>query len=379
MDNGLTLRETTPEDLALLRAWIETNAGPQGATGLARHLARPRYRPDFTLLAERHGALVGYALLAHERLGLGVATLEVGRLAEVVAPDDALLGALLGEALRVLSEQGLPFVTLRGPAARFEPFGCAPVRYRARLDPAAAPDASRLRPAGPDDQETLDALYTACYAGLPLHQARAAPDWRVWLDGPLRVLLLDDRHGRVAAYAALNETALVVEAAAADAGAARTLLAALANAGAGTLALPPQHRVAQAALLLGGEVRVAAAPTDGPAELAGVVDLAGALSALAPEIARRIAGSHYAGWHGSLAIETTAERIALALTPGRVAVIEGGRSADIRLRRVTLPALAQLCLGYRPAADLRATGGLTCDDADLGLIDIVFPMLMPFE
>ncbi len=379
MDDGLTLREATPEDLASLRAWIETSAGPQGAAGLARHLSRPRHQPGFTLLAERHGTPLGYALLAHERLGLGAATLEVGRLAELVAPDEALEEALLGEALRALSEQGLPFVTLRGPAARFEPFGCAPVRHRARADLVAAQDAPALRPAGPDDQETIAALYAACYADLPLRQVRAAPDWRAWLGGPQRALVLDDRRGRTAAYASLDDAGLVSEAAAADAGAARTLLAALARAGGQTLALPPQHRVAQAALLVGSAVRVTAAPAGGPAELAGVVDLAGALAALTPEIARRLAGSRYASWRGSLAIETDAERIALALAPGRASMVQEGGPADIRLRRVTLPALAQLCLGYRPAADLRATGGLVCDDADLGLIDVVFPALMPFE
>jgi len=57
-------------------------------------------------------------------------------------------------------------------------------------------------------------------------------------------------------------------------------------------------------------------------------------------------------------------------------VIDGARPADVRLRNVTLPALAQLCLGYRPAADLRATGGLACDDSALGLIDALFPAVM---
>ncbi|GAB4210260.1 MAG: hypothetical protein OHK0022_42990 [Roseiflexaceae bacterium] len=378
MDDGLTLREAAPEDLVLLRAWTESSAGPQAAAELARHLARPRYRPGFTLLAERAGRVAGFALLAHERLGLGQATLEIGRLAALVAPDDVLLEGLLGEALRVLSEQGLPFVTLHGQATRFEAFGFAPVRYQARVDlPPVTAAAPVLRPVEPDDQETVAALYAACYADLPLHQVRVAPDWRAWLAGPLRVLLLDDRRGRAAAYAALDDAGLVVEAAAADAGVARTLLAALVATDAGTLALPPQHRVAQAALLLGGTARIAAAPPGTPAELAGVVDLPGALAALAPELARRVAGSHYAGWRGNLAIETAAERIALAFAPGQVGLAADNTPAGIRLRNVTLPALAQLCLGYRPAADLRASGGLACDDADLGLIDVVFPTLMP--
>ena len=39
-------------------------------------------------------------------------------------------------------------------------------------------------------------------------------------------------------------------------------------------------------------------------------------------------------------------------------------------------ALAQLLLAYRAAADLRATGGLACDDTALGLIDALFPALL---
>ena len=57
-------------------------------------------------------------------------------------------------------------------------------------------------------------------------------------------------------------------------------------------------------------------------------------------------------------------------------MIDGSRPADLRLRQITLPALAQLCLGYRAAADLRATGGLACDDSALGLLDALFPVVL---
>jgi hypothetical protein len=107
--------------------------------------------------------------------------------------------------------------------------------------------------------------------------------------------------------------------------------------------------------------------------MAGVADLPAMLEALAPELAARLARSRYAGWSGGLRLELDTGRATLLLDDGRVAVVDGTRPADVRLRRVTLPALAQLLLGYRAAADLRATGGLDCDDAALGLIDGLFP------
>jgi hypothetical protein len=75
-------------------------------------------------------------------------------------------------------------------------------------------------------------------------------------------------------------------------------------------------------------------------------------------------------------MELETERITLAFAEGRATVIDGSRPADLRLRQITLPALAQLCLGYRVAADLRATGGLACDDSALGLLDVLFPALL---
>ena len=68
----------TPADLAHLRAFV---AGPGAAapSELERHLARPRYRPTFTRIAERAGQIAGYALIGHERLRLSAATLDAGR------------------------------------------------------------------------------------------------------------------------------------------------------------------------------------------------------------------------------------------------------------------------------------------------------------
>jgi hypothetical protein len=254
-----------------------------------------------------------------------------------------------------------------------------------------------LRPTSAADLDDLAALYSTSYRDQPLAEARAMPDWRAWLAEDHAGLALEDTRGRVIAYAAITTndqrpttngdtsvigrwSLVVAEAAVADAGAARALIAALAAQAQArgmrklTLRLAPAHIVAQAALHLGGSARIAATPeVTGHTALAGVVDLPAMLETLAPEFERRLAASRYASWSGNLRVEIETERITLAFESGRVAVIDGSRPADVRLRQVTLPGLAQLCLGYRAAADLRATGGLACDDSALGLIDALFP------
>jgi hypothetical protein len=388
----------TPADLARLRLFL----APQGAPALHdldRHLARPRYRPALTRVAERGGAVVGCALLAHRRLHLGAATLEVGAIERIDAPDNGEgCVALLGDCLGVLLGEGLPLAMVRGGTTVYAPFGFAPYTFSAAVELDAGDFGqaeTSLRPASEDDLDDLAALYATSYRDQWLAEARVLPDWRAWLAGEHTALALEDGRGRVVGYARVPsppdplsqprergspDSLIVAEAAAADAGAARSLLAALTRLAQArglqrlALLLAPAHVVARAALHLGGAARIAATPDEaGDAPLAGVVDLPGTLEALAPEFERRLAASRYAGWSGNLRIEIATERITLAFAEGRPAVIDGSRPADVRLRQVTLPALAQLCLGYRAAADLRATGGLACDDAALGLIDALFP------
>lgn len=377
MEASLNLREANPTDQAALQALIEQHPDQADSTLLDRHLRHPRYRPALTLLATRGGRPIGCALLAHERLRLGAATLQIGRVQALLAPDTDLREALLGAALGTLVEQELPFVLLRGTRADLEPLGLAPFRHRAETHlPALPPGARALRTAGPEDLEALAALYDACYTALPLQAVRAAPDWRAWLEQRV-AWVLDDQRGRSVAYATRTDpadSAPVQEAAAADAGTARSLLAALASQRPCRLTLPPRHRVTLAALQLGGQTCIRAAPQNGPQTLAGVVDLPGALQALAPELTSRLARSRYAGWSGRLSIEVGGEHAGLRAVGGQLAPDDPQQPPDLRLRLVTLPALAQLCLGYRGAADLRAEGGLACDDTALGLIDALFPV-----
>src|SRR5437762_13185982 len=118
----------TPADLDRLRVFVAAR-GAAAMGALERHLARPRYRPAFTRIAERAGQIAGYALIGHQRLRLGIATLEAGRIAAIelapAAHEPSELAALLGDCLRVLVEEGLPLATLRGSIADYGSFGFA--------------------------------------------------------------------------------------------------------------------------------------------------------------------------------------------------------------------------------------------------------------
>jgi hypothetical protein len=392
--NLLLFSADTPDDLARLRTFVAAR-GAAALSVLERHLARPRYRPAWTRIIESNGKIAGYALIGHERLRLGAATLEAGRIEALdialTQDDPSVFAALLGDCLRVLVEEQLPLALVCGPIEIYTPFGFAPYAFLSQVQLAPTRDTTpgvALRPATEGDLDDLAALYAAAYQALPLTAARSAPDWRFWLSGDRLHLVAEDNRRRVAAYATIDPAPsrlMVVEAAAADAGAARVLCHSLqsyahAQGRALLLALSPWHMVAQAALHLNGTAQLAAHSTSGDQQgndqIAGVVDLPLLLEALAPEFDRRLARSRYAGWSGNLRMEIETERITLAFAEGRAMVIDGSRPADLRLRQITLTALAQLCLGYHVAADLRATGGLACDDSALSLLDALFPALL---
>lgn len=366
-----TMKVRTAEPGSEAAAALEARLG---AAALARLLTQPRRRPTFALVATGANGPRGHALIAHERYGLGATSLDVGVLT-LAADEPAAVEPLLAGAVAAAAEAELAFLTLRGAPQEFAAYGLAPcalvseVRLPPDLDAAPA-----LRPTTPSDEDDLAALANATLAGLPLAPRRAPPDWRWLLDAPARWLVLEDRRGRATAYARLAGDT-VTEAAAADGGTARDLATALAAHGARTLALPLAHGIARAALLMGGTATVGAPSADAPAELWGVVDLVAALDALSDELARRAAHSRYAGWEGVVRLEGAAGSATLRCTGERVLVEEAAGPVDVMVGGLGLAAAAQLTLGYRQAADLRATGELRCADVDLGLLDALFPAL----
>src|SRR5215217_5709766 len=98
MDTTMLLASAdTPAELARLRA-LAAARGAAALDVLEQHLTRPRYRPGFTRIATRAGQIAGYALIAHERLRLGAATLEAGRITALdvaLAQDDPSVFAAL--------------------------------------------------------------------------------------------------------------------------------------------------------------------------------------------------------------------------------------------------------------------------------------------
>ncbi len=384
MYNGLTIRPAVAAaDFDRLRSYIYDKFGSTEVRLLDEHLQRPRYLPDFTRIVEQDGQIVGYVLIAHTRLRLGGTVVEAGTLQRVMMQDAGQaerLHSVLGDCMRVLLENGIPLALVHASLPAYAEFGFAQYRYTYLVKGWQAPErAPVLRAIHEYDLEDVSALYDVTYRYTPLSAVRSAPDWRTWLSEHPSAVVMEDGRGRCVAYAVHNQqdTSSVIEAAAADAGVARTLLAALAAREPSLqLSLGPQHPISLAALQLGATARITTS-TSGDGDLAGVVDLPGILEALRPAFDTRLARSRYADWSGNIRIEIDTERVTLACVNGRTEVIDGSRPADVRLRRVTLPALVQTCLGYRGVADLRATGELDCDDSTLGLLDTLFPVVMP--
>lgn len=383
MSEKLELRAATaPGEWAAMQALLPD---PAEAT---LHRSSPRYRPSLTRIALRGDAVVGCALLSHRRVRLGASVLDVGDVTRIATlGDDATLHeALLLDSVGTFYAEGLPFARVLRADPRYTPYGFAPVLHTQQVVLEASPSALGLplRAAQPDDLDDLAAIVDANADAALLTELRGPPDWRFWLANQPMVLVLEDSRGRVSAYAALSGSMVVREAAAVDAGAARDLCAALqvwaAQQGLAQVVMRTSlsQAVGRAALQLGGAAHVQAATALQPdSALYGVVDLAGALTALSPVLELRLARSRYASWSGHIRFELDSERITLAFTYGHAALLDGSEPADVRLRNVTLAGFVQLVLGYRSAADLRATGALQCDDTALGLLDAIFPPL-PF-
>jgi hypothetical protein len=362
--------DATPGGAAVVRELL-------GPTEWDRQRSRPRWQPGYLLAVLEGDRPHGHACLAHERRRIGAAVLDVA-VVELVALHAPARAALLGAAVEAAAAAGLAWLALAVAPADAPP-GLAVCTLDTGLHMPAAPAPANLvlRPATPDDSEDLTALHAALAATRPLSPERTLADWR-WLiavgGGALQVL--EDGRGRVAGYALRDAAGYVAEAHAADAGVGRGLLAALAVQGSVELRLGAAHPLALTALAHGGRLRVQAAAADVVMFCWGVVDSAAALTDLAPELGRRIAESRYRGWRGQINLETAGRTVALIYT-GDAVVVQPDPPAPpaIAVKRIALEALPQAWLGYRALADLRADGALQCAEADLGLLDLIFPVL----
>lgn len=371
-------------------SWNELSA-PQKHTletsygDVAAWLMMPRARPSMILSAWVAQTVVGLSVLTHDRVSVGSCIIDVAvnrRL--VVAPDvpAALRVELAMTHAGHAFDDGLGILLVDGAVADWSPYGFAPVSYPVVTTWATRPPRVAVQP-GTVATTVLDAELAGAIADI----ARARPLRSVAVvdsasHTPATWLVVRGRDGQLRAAARIEQAehggVVVRRAVAGDDGAAGDLVdALLADPTLPTprFELPLDHPLTRMALFSGAHTMChAAAPTG---LLAGIIDLPTMLTALIPAFRSRIAGSLYHDWVGGVRLEISDERAMIMLDHGNVSVIDGTREAAVRLRSIELPALAQLCFGYRSVSALRRAGLLQCDDTELTLLELLFPVLQP--
>ncbi len=397
-DDGLDLHELNHKPLQSLMQWakstarrlmgaisIVSDATPAGTllldglldpVYLAAQWARPRYQPGYTLAALVDERLLGAAYLSHERRRIGSAVLDVAGV--TFHADAAARLALLEPIVVAAATVGLPWLQLDIPLEAEVGAGLAicALQFQLQLPPFPA-SAPTLRSATLDDWADLTALDAVQATAIPLSRERTAADWR-WLitTAGTALQVLEDERGRLVGYALRSAEGDLSEAYAADAGVGRELLAALVAQGIEVGRFGFGHPLAHTALVHGGHLHGQAPALGSVVPHWGVIDLAGALHDLAPELGSRLRNSRYGGWQGRVDLEVAGRNVALVFTGDAVHIEAQPKEVpDVAVKRITLEALPQLLLGYRAVADLRASGKLTCAESDFGLLDILLPTL----
>jgi predicted N-acetyltransferase YhbS len=407
-----------PADYARVADFFTEAEGEAERYYLERRLCHPRARPGLTRFIEIDGQIASASLFRHDRWLIDGVGLDVAFLLNILTHPTyrgrGLFRALMHDAHTYLRGEGFPLAALHGPVALYSPFGYAPIHYHAQVmlsarDALALPRPARVRHLTSDDVEDVAALYEATYGRLAGSEERTAGVWR-WLapeliDKPPAALAVEDRNGALAAYARVQQSGKpnrlrVVEAAAADGQAAFTLLHALGEQSLALsglpkgsawpiyLPLPPDHGVARAAIQAGGEARLvgpqAAGSRWGHEDQALALDLGTLLRALAPVLARRLDASVYAGWHGTIALDTDGESVALVISPQSAirnpkseitigpirGFVDSGAYVPRRL-------LAPLALGVYSGREIAAQGNARGPEGLMGLLEILFPPRWP--
>jgi hypothetical protein len=371
--------------------WQRTTAAQQAqvtaAFGALEAWERmPRYRAACIAIGWHESTPVACTVVAHERLLIGNATVEVGVLrhhAVAAGAGPGILAELLMQQALVLLAEGIACLALHGAVAEWQSVGFAPVSYLNQIVWPTTSTSHALAPGSyqvcvPDaDQMTIirSMQLSQSLIGYPhiVDVVRAEPS--SWL-------LSWGRDGQLQAAVELLTTpheTHIVRGVACHQGAALDAVMALMHAPDVVrpvrMALPFRHPLSQAAVQCHASI-VQALPTT-HTTLLGVLDLPAMLTALIPAFQERIRASAYADWQGGVRIEISDERAMIVVAGGEITVIDGSRDAHVRMRHVEVPALAQLLLGFRSVAMLRRMGMLACDDTELPLLEILFPELYP--
>ena len=218
MTDTIVVRAIDSEtDRQRLREFIAALQGARGLRAYEAHLARARYRTEFTIALERDQVLLGCVLLRHARWRLGRAALDVGVIERLLLSledsDGVLFEALIGAVLQTCADQDMTLIAAIQPPGQFLPLGFAPYTYCTELRlPAVHPAYSNqrvsfaLRPLnerldGPGD---LEPLYAASYHDLALSELRVRPDWRSWLEAGQNAYILEDRREATVGYAVFH-------------------------------------------------------------------------------------------------------------------------------------------------------------------------------
>lgn len=364
----MIISDETPAGSAVLAVWF-------GALRWSAHLARPRWQPGYACGVAVADLVRGGVLLSHERRRIGSALLEVALL-EVAAPLEQY-DALIGAAVMRAAEAGFAWVQIHAQPALLAPYGFTPVTCAAQLTLPAQAQSLPLRTATAADLPDLAALSMAWMGALPLSIERGLPEWR-WLitHAAERVALLEDRHGRVVGYGVRDGFGVVREAVAAEAGLGARLLGALAAHWHAPIALGPAHPLVRDVVVAGGSVQVQRHPANAFTALWGVLDLRAALQELSPLLRQRLAASPYHDWRGSITFVAEASMVAVQINALEWQITRSAYPrGDLVVWQISLRGMAQLCLGFQSAASLRAQGELDCADHELGVLDVLFPVL----
>lgn len=347
-------------------------------------LGLKRARSSTLLTVWQNDVPVGISVMTQDRVAIQGTIVDIAtiRLQSFSATPDTLdiVDLTMMHAAAALDE-GIGIILRTGDSSTWAAFGFAPISYDVATSWLHQPRMSRPQPG---TTQRVIANSDIVHAISDMHRVRptGSVDIVDWDDvHPADWFLLTSRDGQLRGAAELDIINSVIHcrrAVVTDDGAAGDLIDGLIDTFTATklqLILPPAHPLTRMALAVGAETRIHAAQPY--SVLGGIIDLPTMLTALIPAFTARVAASRYSDWVGGVRLEISDERAMIMLNAGVVTVIDGTREAAVRMRTIEVPALAQLCFGYRSVSALRRAGLLSCDDTELPICEILFPCLTP--
>ncbi len=327
---------------------------------------------------------------------VGCCALRMGGIADVATREEhrnrGYARKVLNHCLEWMAAEGYDITMLIGIPDFYPKFGYATVMPEYRLEipvEMLEPVESGLtvRPAEQSDREAIIAIYNATNATRSGTLTRRPDRWRWFESGTnweIAVSCVAVCEGdKVVGYGVFDDepgTARVADVAALSEKAYRSLLvhfrerAKTEKRDAVSVCAPIDHPFAYLARRLGCEVRVGF-PRAGEG-MARIIHLRPTMQKLLPELNRRLIGTAFHAWSGSLIVRTDIGALGLRCASGQWSLEgEGEQQSGLELPQW---ALIQLLMGYRTVADvLSSGGGKLVGQPDAGLLDALFPAQWP--